>query len=139
MPIPGSILGNMIPDQGALRTVLSDNHYPATCSFYSRSGSDENSGQVTYTYSVMDAAHQNIKCRLSPLIQIRPQLQEDNRQEFQRKDAKWQLNILNCFTDLEIDYQVVVGGITYRIVSIEPDGNGLTQRFELADVEPFGE
>ena len=139
MPIPGSIMGNMIPDMTALTDYLADNHYPSTCDFYSRATSDEDSGQETYSYSLMAADHQDIPCRKSPLIQIRPQDQEVNMDAFQRQVAKFQLNILGHFTDIQNDYKVDIDGTLHRIIAVEDDGNGLTMRFMLSDVEPFGE
>lgn len=139
MPIPGSILGGMV-ESDSLRDAVSPNAYPSRANFYAPTTTVNTTGQKKQTFAVMDAAHQNIPCRRSPLVLTRPQ---DTVKEGSvaapstSSDARFHLSCWGYFTDVLEEYRVTVDGVIHRIVGVEWDGNNLTTRFLLSDVVPF--
>lgn len=134
MPIPGSILSGLNFDPATLGDIA----YPSLCTFLgiTRSNSD---GQETHVFAVIDAAHTDIPCRIAPQILIRPQLQEKQAGEFQMQDARLQVNLSKYVGDVDVTMRLTVDGVTYEIVSVEPDGSKLTTRVGVGKIVPFSE
>lgn len=133
MPIPGSVLNNLINLKQ-----LPDTIYPSLCTFLKPTVSTDTTGQDIRTFGAVDASHTNVRCRKSPLILIRPQNQErPNSGDFTTSQENFQLSLDVYFSDLLDTWQVVVDGATYQVLAVERDGNLQANRLELGNIQPF--
>lgn len=133
MPIPGSILNGFNFDPAALGLII----YDSVATFLQVVKAQAASGQETHTFTTIDAAHTNIPCRRSPFIVIRPQVQEKQSGETQFSEAKFQVNLNKYVADASIEWRLQVDGVTYEIISVEPDGSNLTTRVGVGKITPF--
>lgn len=133
MPIPGSILNNLIDP-----TVVDSSglFYNSLCTYMKITKTSTGYGRDTHTFAAMDAAHTNVPCRKSPIVMTRPEVQEKSA-VVNRIDAKFHLSISKYFNDMDNEGQMVVDGATYEILAIEPDGSKLTTRVMLGKLIPF--
>ena len=134
MPIPGSILDgfNFVPAS------VGTTFYATTATFLALTTTTDGLGQELHSFAAIDAAHTDLMCRKSPLVIVKPQTQEFATPAALTKNAKWQLNFATYIADASVEWHVVVDGIEYEILSVEHDGNRLTTRLMLGDLEPFG-
>jgi head-tail adaptor len=133
MPIPGSILNGLNFDPANLGAIA----YPSLATFLQVNKSQDASGQEIHTFTTIDAAHTDIPCRRSPLILIRPQIQEKQSGSFQMSEAKLQVNLSRYVSDASLEWRLTVDGVTYEIVAVEPDGSNLTTRIGIGKIVPF--
>lgn len=137
MPIPGSILGNLLP----VGVTAAADVYPSLATLRPISKSRGTTGQWLHTFAdSTDPTQVNLACRLSPLIQIRPQDQEKQLADDERAAANSQLNFasyVNVALQTLLTWQVKVDGVVYQIKSVEHDGMSLTTRMMVANVNQF--
>lgn len=133
MPLPGSVIDGLAFHPATLSTLI----YTSVCTFLGLTKTSASDGQQIDTFAPIDSAHTDIPCRKSPFIVIRPQVQEKQAGETQISVAKFQVNLIKYVPDASIEWQLIVDGVTYQIVSIEPDGSNLTTRVGITDVDPF--
>lgn len=137
MPIPGSVLNTLfIPSAGALSM------YPSRATFYPVSKTKDSTSQEVHTFvASTDPTLVNRPCRRSPLIQVRPQNQENQEGSgIQRKIINFQVNFptyVNVPIDQLVEWRISVDGVQYEVRSVEPDGNNLTTRLMVSIIEPF--
>lgn len=135
MPIPGSVLGSKFPFGISAARIV----YDSLATLRPVTITTDTTGQDIKTFSDSET-YVDIPCRFSPLILIRPQVQEFDRVGVQQFDAKFQVN-LNTFIDIAVEvlstYQVSVDGRVYQIKSVESDGTSLTTRLMVTDQIPF--
>lgn len=133
MPIPGSVLNGLNFDPANLGSII----YDSLCTFLQVNKTSVADGQETHTFTTIDSAHTNIPCRKSPFIIIRPQVQEDTAGGVQFSEAKFQVNLSKYVADASVEWRLTVDGVTYEILSVEPDGSNLTTRVGIGKVVPF--
>ena len=137
MPIPGSVLNDLLPFgvDGAAAA------YPSTATFRPLTKATDTTGEETRTFvDSTDPGLSNLRCRKSPLIQVRPQNQETDSGGINRFDAKFQVNFmkpLSAALDIMAQYQIKVDGVVYQVLAAEPDGMGITSRVLISDAVNF--
>lgn len=135
MPIPDSVLGSKFPFGISAARIV----YDSLATLRPVTVSTDTTGQNTKTFAD-STTYKDIPCRFSPLILIRPQVQEYDRVGVEQFDAKFQVN-LNTFISIAPEvlstYQVNVDGKVYQIKSVESDGTSLTTRLMVTDQIPF--
>lgn len=137
MPIPGSILSNQLP----LGVSPALGSYPSTAVLRPLTTSRNSAGQITHTFAdSTDPAQTGLACRLSPLIQIRPQAQEKFEKDDERDEALSQLNFasyINVPVLTLVKWQVKVDGFIFQIRSVESDGSKLTTRLMVTNTNQY--
>lgn len=137
MPIPGSVLGNLLPFGSTCASAV----YPSLATLRPITKATDTTGQETHTFADSTTAGQHdLPCRLSPLIQLRPQLQEPARGIGILTDQRFQLNFesyINLTVSTLVQWQVKVDGVIYQILSVESDGSKIVTRMEVAIISPY--
>lgn len=143
MPIPGSKLNTVIDVVEVNR--LTPYLYPDRADFLKKFSTRDSTGQEVHTFAPWPQPNPigDIPCRLAPIILIRPEPQDERTQAVEIKNARYHLDLVKNPTDVEVGWQVTVRvlgpGITktYQIFGVETDGNSLTARYLVGDIEPF--
>jgi hypothetical protein len=136
MPIPGSVLNNLLPF--GLDAV--GNLYPSVAVLRPLSITVDTTGQELHTFADSAVVGQfGLACRKSPLVLLRPQNEENREANIQRFIANWQLNFKSHITvpvETLATWQVKVDGVVYQIRGVEEDGSDITTRLLVSIINP---
>jgi len=137
MPIPGSITDGLMDKEEVIRQI-GEFGYPSRVTFKKRGTVIATTGQENVTYTIMDERHQNVPCRLAPLVLARPRDAVVQAQIISQ-DVDSHLTCWGDFGDVQDNDRAVVDDVPYRIVGVERDGNHITTRMYLSNKGPFND
>lgn len=131
MPIPGSILSIPIDISGSVQL------WPDLGTVVDRNEGIDGSGSPVKGVPIPDPNMTDIKCRVAPLILLRPTDTEHRGDAVTIQDEDRHISLHGFFPDINPQiHDFVVGALSYRILGVEFDGNLHITRLKAAVLRP---
>jgi hypothetical protein len=115
-----------------LRASIHPGHYPSICTIQDRTVTQDTFGQVVETYAdAADVTLRNMRCRLAPLILVRPSGTERPDDIGTSKLQEYTLILDGFKPQITTDQAAEVDGAVYNITAVEEDGSHIYTRLRL--------
>lgn len=114
-----------------------ETHWPSRCSIVTVTYTTSASNQLIPSGTTAIASKTNIPCRLSPLIELHPNDNEDRSDTITGEMSERVCKLSVYLPDIQVRAQkAVVDGVTYEIESVDSDSQHFSTRLGLRIIRP---